>query len=71
MIDDRSIGDATEKRRRPLTDEEVEAIKAQLLDSIYADIGKSVVKKFIWILGVVGLTTLATLTAIGKIKIGG
>lgn len=67
---DKEIGDATE-RRRPLTEEEVETIKNQLLDSIYADIGKSVVKKFIWIIGVVGLTTLATLTAIGKIKIGG
>lgn len=31
--------------------EQLDSIKAQLLESIYADIGKSVVKKVLWILG--------------------
>lgn len=36
---------------KQLTPEQLEAIKQQLLDSIYADIGKSVVKKVLWITG--------------------
>ena len=34
-----------------LTPEQLEAIKEQLLESIYADIGKSVVKKILWLFG--------------------
>lgn len=40
-----------EPTRRRLSDEEIEAIKDQLLESIYADIGKSIVKKFLWVTG--------------------
>jgi hypothetical protein len=61
----------TQERRKPLTDAEIEIIKAQLLNSIYADIGKSVVKKLLWLIGVISSTALITLTAIGKIKWGG
>jgi hypothetical protein len=63
-------GEENEKRR-PLTDAEVEIIKSQLLDSIYADIGKSVVKKFLWIIGAAGTAALAALSATGHIKWGG
>jgi hypothetical protein len=66
----KEIGDATE-RRRPLTEEEIEAIKNQLLNSIYADIGKSVIKKFLWIGGSVVVGAFAALSAFGHIKIGG
>ena len=36
-----------------LSPEELEVIKKQLLDSIYQDIGRSVVKRFLWVLGAV------------------
>ena len=36
-----------------LTPEELETIKKQLLDSIYQDIGRSVVKRFLWVLGAI------------------
>jgi hypothetical protein len=34
-----------QERRKPLTETELDAVKEQLLESIYADIGKSLVKK--------------------------
>lgn len=56
---------------RKLTEAELEAIKAQILDSIYADIGKSVVRKALWLIGAVAAAAIGTLTATGHIKIGG
>jgi hypothetical protein len=67
---EKETGDATE-RRRPLTEEEIEAIKDQLLNSIYADIGKSVIKKLLWVGGAVAVGALTALSALGHIKIGG
>lgn len=58
-------------RRHPLSREELEAVKQDLLDSIYADIGRSFVKKLLWVVGAVGSALLVGLTAAGKIKIGG
>jgi len=49
------------ERRKKLTPAEIEDIKQQLLDSIYADIGKSVVKKFLWVAGSVGAAAFAWL----------
>lgn len=40
-----------ENGNRPLTPEEIETIKEQLLQAIYADIGKSFVKKILWVVG--------------------
>ena len=54
---------------RTLTPEEVEIIKKQLLDSIYADIGKSIVKKLLWVGGVLLLILVAFLTGSGHIKL--
>mgnify|MGYP006267377407 CR=1 FL=1 len=48
-----------------LSDQELEAIKKQLLDSIYADIGKSVVKKILWIGGAILLALYAWMKAHG------
>lgn len=59
-----------DEKRRPLTDEEIEAIKNQLLESIYADIGKSVIKKFLWVAGAVVVGAFTALTAFGHIKLG-
>jgi hypothetical protein len=61
--------EANHERRKPLTDGELEAIKAQLLESIYADIGKSVVKKALWIAGAMGVSALAALSATGHFDI--
>ena len=54
--------------RRSLTNEEIEDIKDQLLKSIYADIGKSVVKKFLWVGGAVVLAAFAWLMGKGHIN---
>lgn len=48
-------------RRKPLTDEELADIKEQLLESIYADIGRSVVKKVLWVAGACVLALFAWL----------
>jgi len=55
--------------RRSLSPEEMEALKNQLLDSIYADIGKSVVKKVLWIGGACLTAFFAWLTAKGHITL--
>lgn len=58
-------------RRKPqFTQEEIEDLKEQLLQSIYADIGKSFVKKFLWVFGAVVAGAFAALTAFGHIKVG-
>ena len=59
------------ERRRPLTEKELDHVKEQLLESIYADIGKSVVKKFQWVAGAILVALAAWLTGAGHIKIGG
>jgi hypothetical protein len=52
-------GKNDEEQKIVLTPEQVEALKQQLLHSIYADIGKNVVKKFLWVAGAVGATAIA------------
>lgn len=44
---------AEEERRKNggLTDEQIEAIKEAVLASVYEDIGRSLVKKVLWVLG--------------------
>jgi len=54
MADDKEV-------KRTLTEEEVEEIKRQLLKSIYADIGKSLVMKALWVMGILGLVLVAFL----------
>jgi hypothetical protein len=56
------------ERRKNLSSEELEAIKTQLLDSIYTDIGRSVVKKILWIVGAIFSAALVTLAATGHIE---
>lgn len=58
------------ERRRPLTDNELEIIKGQLLESIYADIGKRGVKGTLWIAGSIVAAFLAWLTTKGHFTIG-
>ena len=57
------------ERRRTLSTSEVEDIKKQILDSVYADIGKSIVTKLLWVGGAVLLALLAWLSSKGHVKI--
>jgi hypothetical protein len=58
-----------ERRRSSLSPDDIEAIKNQILDSIYADIGKSVVTRLLWIGGAVLTALFAWLSLKGHIKI--
>ena len=63
-----------QKERRKnggLSDEQIAAIKQAILDSIYQEIGKSLVKKLLWAVGVIVLAALAWLHGAGSIKIPG
>jgi len=51
-----------------ITDEQLDAIKKRILASVYEDIGRSLVKKIIWIAGAVLAALLAWLAAKGYIK---
>jgi len=53
--------------RKPLREAELDAIKEQLLESIYADIGKSLVKKVLWLFGAVCLAAFAWLKGSGHV----
>lgn len=59
------------ERRKPLSEAELQAIKEQLLESIYADIGKSVVKKILWICGALLLAAFAWVKGANHFNIGG
>jgi hypothetical protein len=53
-----------------LSQEELADIKDQLLESIYADIGRSLTAKFLWVVGAVVAAGFTGLVAAGKIKVG-
>ena len=55
---------------RRLSQDELSFVKDQLLESIYIDIGKSVVKKILWVFGAVVLAAFAWLAGHGLIKLG-
>jgi len=57
----------TNDRRKPLSEAELDAIKEQLLESIYADIGKSLVKKVLWLFGAVCIAAFAWLKGSGHV----
>ena len=56
---------------RNFSEEELQEIKDRLLESVYADIGKGVIKKFLWFSGTVLVAVLAWLMGAGKIVLGG
>lgn len=53
--------------RRGLTQEELDNIKEQLLESIYADIGRSIIKRFLWVVGTVVFAVLVGLKFANKL----
>jgi hypothetical protein len=61
--------DGEERRKSAwLTDEQIEAIRERILASVYEDIGRSLVKKILWILGALLVALLSWLAAKGYIK---
>jgi hypothetical protein len=50
-----------------LSQEELNSIRDQLLESIYADIGRSLVKKALWVIGSICLVGYAYLTGKGHV----
>ena len=61
--------DASERRKNAgLSDEQIEAIREAILASVYEDIGRSLVKKAIWVLGAVFAALLTWLAAKGYIS---
>lgn len=60
-----------DRRQNVLSHSEMEALKEQLLESIYADVGKSIISKFLWVGGAILLAVLAWLTGSKHIVIGG
>ena len=56
----------TERRQNAgLSEEQIEAIKERILASVYEDIGRSLVKKVIWVAGVVFTALLGWAAAKG------
>lgn len=63
--------DGPERRASyPLTEEQLEAIAeraaAKALEKVYASIGKSVISKFLWLVGSAALAALAYFKGVGK-----
>lgn len=56
-----------------LTDEQMDAIAekaaAKALEKVYAEVGKSIVQKFLWIVGVAAVGIVMWLTGKGVIKL--
>ena len=50
-----------------LSAEDLDAIKEQLLESIYADIGRSVIKRILWVVGTVVFAVLVGLKFANKL----
>lgn len=52
---------------KKLSAEELDVIKEQLLESIYADIGRSVIKRILWVVGTVIFAVLVGLKFANKL----
>ena len=57
------------RRNGGLTDEQVEQIKEAILQEIYAEIGRSVVSRLLWALGILLSAVLAYLGFTGRISV--
>ena len=61
--------DGDERRKNAwLTDEQIDLIRERILASVYEDIGRSLVKKILWIVGALLVALLSWLAAKGYIK---
>lgn len=68
--DDRAQENGAPDRRRNggLSDEQIEAVKDRILASVYEDIGRSLVKKALWLIGAMFVALSAWLAAKGYLK---
>jgi len=59
-----------EERRKNawLTDEQIDAIRERILASVYEDIGRSLVKKILWVVGSLLIALLAWAISKGYLK---
>jgi hypothetical protein len=59
------------ERRAALTDEQIELIAERAaekaLEKVYASVGRSVVQKFLWVVGAAALAALAYFKGLGKL----
>jgi hypothetical protein len=59
------------ERRAALTDEQIELIAERAaekaLEKVYASVGRSVIQKFLWVLGASALAALAYFKGLGKL----
>lgn len=66
-----SYYEGPERRSGTLTDEQIEQIAERAaekaLEKVYAQIGKSIVHKFLWLVGAASLAVLAWLKGSGKL----
>lgn len=66
------MNDVRDRRYVRLTEDQldyvIKVVKKQAMDEIYADIGKGVVKRILWLLGFGGAGLTAYLTYKGYIK---
>jgi len=64
----------SDKPTLPLTDEQiehiVERVTERVISNVYTSVGKSVVTKFFWIIGVEAIGLVTYLAGIGQIKVG-
>lgn len=66
------LGDAMNENPLPLTEAQIEAIAERAaevaLEKVYTAVGKSVVSKFLWLLGATSLAVAAWLNGSGHFK---
>ncbi len=62
------------KPQLPLTDEQlehlVERVTEKVIENVYTNVGKSIVHKFFWVVGLAGLSIVTYFAGLGHIKIG-
>lgn len=58
----------------PLTDEQlehlVEKVTEKVIENVYTSVGKSVVTKFFWVVGLAAISLVTYFAGVGHIKIG-
>jgi hypothetical protein len=63
-----------DKPNLPLTDEQlehlVEKVTEKVIENVYTSVGKSVVTKFFWVVGLAAISLVTYFAGVGHIKIG-
>jgi hypothetical protein len=62
------------KPQLPLTDEQlehlVERVTEKVIENVYTNVGKSIVHKFFWVVGLAAISIVTYFAGMGHIKIG-